>query len=94
MEKTTVFDAAEYLDKPELQIAYLEAVAAENDTAEFIKALETIARANGMSKTAAEAGITREGLYKALSENGNPSFITVVKVLKALGFTLKITPAA
>jgi probable addiction module antidote protein len=39
---------------------------------------------------AKETGLTREGLYKALSKDGNPSFGTVLKVLKALG--LKFTP--
>ena len=41
-----------------------------------------------MTNTAKEAGISREGLYKALSSNGNPSFATVCKILNAIGYTL------
>ena len=88
MEKLTPFDAAEYLDDKELQARYLVEVAKENDPAELLKAIDTIARARGMSKTAREAGITREGLYKALSPQGNPAFSTVFKVLNAIGYTL------
>ena len=46
----------------------------------------------GMTETAKEAGITREGLYKALSPNGNPTFSTVWNVLHAIGYTLTPTP--
>ena len=88
MEKLTRFDAAEYLDTDELQTLYLDEVAKENDPAALIKAIDTVARAKGMTKTAKEAGISREGLYKALSPNGNPSFATVCKILNAIGYTL------
>ena len=86
MEKLTKFDVAEDLDTDELQILYLAEVAKENDPAALIKAIATVAK--GMTKTAKEAGISREGLYKALSPNGNPSFATVCKILNALGYTL------
>ena len=88
MEKLTEFDVAEYLDTEELQILYLDEAAKENDPAALIKAIDTVARAKGMTKTAKEAGISREGLYKALSPNGNPSFATVWKILNALGYTI------
>ena len=52
------------------------------------RALGDIARAKGMSQVARDAGLSRESLYKALSENGNPSFATVLKVAKALGVKL------
>ena len=88
MEKLTKFDVAEYLDTDEIQTLYLDEVAKENDPAALIKAIDTVARAKGMTKTAKEAGISREGLYKALSPNGNPSFATVCKILNAIGYTL------
>ena len=53
-----------------------------------IKAIDTVARAKGIAKTAKEAGISWEGLYKALSPNGNSSFATVCKILNAIGYTL------
>ena len=45
-----------------------------------------------MTKLAKESGLTREGLYKALSPDGNPTFATVTKVAKALGFKLTVQP--
>ncbi len=63
---------------------------AGDDPAFIAAALGTIARAHGMMRLAKKTGLTREGLYKALSADGNPSLGTVLKVLKALG--LKLTP--
>ena len=45
-------------------------------------------RARGMAQMAKDTGISREGLYKALSPEGNPSLATVLKVVKALGLKL------
>ena len=56
-----------------------------NDPATFAAALGTVARACNMSQLARDTGITREGLYKVLSADGNPSFATVMKVAKAFG---------
>ncbi|MDP1885657.1 addiction module antidote protein, partial [Polaromonas sp.] len=56
-------------------------------------ALGDIARARGMSQLARDTGLAREGLYKALSPEGNPEFATVMKVIKALGLKLG-APAA
>jgi probable addiction module antidote protein len=53
-----------------------------------------VARARGMMKVSRDSGITREGLYKALGVDGNPSFATVLKVVNALGMQLDIKPAA
>ena len=54
------------------------------DESLVVMALGDIARARGTMHLAREAGLTREGLYKALSPEGNPSFATVMKVCKAL----------
>jgi probable addiction module antidote protein len=88
------YDTADYLKSDKEMIAYLEACMDEaGDDAAFIaNALGNIARARGMAQLAKETGLTREGLYKALSKNSNPSFGTVLKVMKALG--LKLTPQA
>jgi len=56
-------------------------------------ALGDIARAKGMSKIATDAGLGRESLYKALSQDGNPEFATVLSVVRALGLRLLATPA-
>ena len=96
MTKTTVktkpipYDVAEQLRTPEEMAAYLDAWLedAPDDAAGIARALGDIARAKGMSQVARDAGLSRESLYKALSENGNPSFATVLKVAKALGVRL------
>ena len=55
-------------------------------------ALGDIARARGMSQLARDTGLAREGLYKALSPEGNPEFATVMEVIKALGLKLGAQP--
>jgi probable addiction module antidote protein len=61
------------------------------DTSEiFLKALRNVAEANKMAKVAEEAGVNRESLYKALSEDGNPRLSTLESVLKALGMSLTV----
>lgn len=94
MLETTSFDVAEYLDTEELREGYLELVAKDGTQEELLKAVSDVARARGMAKTAREAGITREGLYKALSPDGNPAFSTVWNILHSIGYTLTPTPIA
>ena len=94
MLKTTKFDVAEYLDTEELREGYLELVAKEGTQEELLEAIKTVARARGMAKTAKETGISRMGLYKALSPEGNPAFSTVWNILHAIGYTLTPTPLA
>lgn len=88
--KTLAYDVAEQLRTPEEMAAYLDAwlMEAPDDIGGIARALGDIARAKGMAQVAKEAGLSRESLYKALSENGNPSFATVLKVTKALGVQL------
>ncbi len=83
----TTFDPADYLDSFEDVVAYLEAVIDEgdDDPAVITQALGAIARSRNLSEIARRAGMSREGLHKALSANGNPSFATVMKVSRALG---------
>ena len=92
MLETTKFDVADYLDTEELREDYLELVSKDGTPEELLKAINAVARARGMAKTAREAGITREGLYKALSPDGNPAFSTVYNILHAIGYTLTPTP--
>jgi probable addiction module antidote protein len=89
-EKFSRYDVADYL-KNEADIAtYLDACMEEagDDAAYIAAALGDIARARGMAQLAKDTGISREGLYKALSADGNPSLATVLKVVKALGLKL------
>ncbi len=94
-EKFTRFDSAEYLQTEEDMALYLEACMEEagDDPAFIAQALGTIARAKGMTQLARDTGLSRESLYKALSGQGNPSFATILKVMKALGLRLHAKPA-
>ena len=72
MRRTTRFDAVDYLDTEERQVAYITA-ALETGDADFVRdALSFVARARGMGEIAKSAGLNRESLYKALRETGNP----------------------
>jgi probable addiction module antidote protein len=94
MPKTTRFDAADYLDTEERQVAYI-AAALESGDADFVRdALGLVARARGMGGIAKKAGLNRESLYKALGETGNPEFGTVMRIVRALGLTLSAHPVA
>ena len=84
---TVAYDVSEQLRTPEEMAAYLDAWLEEapEDATGIARALGDIARAKGMTQVARDAGLSRESLYKALGENGNPTFATVLKVAKALG---------
>jgi probable addiction module antidote protein len=87
---TRPWDVTEHLDSEGAIAAYLDAVFEDGDNALMKAAIGDVARARGMTEIAAKAGITRAGLYKALSENGNPSFATIASVMKALGVRLSV----
>jgi probable addiction module antidote protein len=87
---TSAYDVSDYLRTPEEMAAYLEACIeeADGDAAFIAKALGDIARAQGMTQVARDAGLSRESLYKALSGERSPSFDTILKVVSALGLKL------
>jgi probable addiction module antidote protein len=89
--KLRKWDSAEYLKTDEDRVMYLEACMEEaGDDAAFIaKALGNIARSKGISQLAKDTGLGHESLHKALSGEGNPSFGTILKVMRALGIKLQ-----
>ena len=93
--KTTRWDSAEHLKTDEDIQFYLEACIEEagDDPAFIVRALGVIARAKNMSQLSRDTGLSREGLYKAFSEDGNPTFCTVSKVAKALGLQITVKVA-
>jgi probable addiction module antidote protein len=93
MLKTTAFDAAAYLETPEAQAEFVAAALETGDRAHIASALGVVARARGMTAIAKEAGLSREALYRALSEDGDPRLSTLLGVMKALGLRLSTTPA-
>jgi probable addiction module antidote protein len=92
MAKVTVsdWDPAEIIETKEDVAAFLEGALRENDPAFLLKTIGHVARSKGMQQLARELNLNRKGLYKAFSEKGNPSFLTVVKVLENLGYCLRI----
>lgn len=88
--KLTKWDSASHLKTEEDMADYFHACMEEagDDPAFIAHALGVIARARGMSQLAKDTGLAREGLYKALSGEGNPEFATILKVIKALGLRL------
>lgn len=92
--ETRAFDVVNYLDTEEEMAAYLTVALEEDDIAFFAGALGDVARAKGMTEVAREGGLGRESLYKGLSRTGNPEFATALKVMRALGLTLSVSPGA
>lgn len=83
--ETKPYDAAEFLTDDESIAAYLTEALEADDPRYLAKALGAVARARGgMAQLARETGISREALYRALSETGNPELGTALKVIHAL----------
>lgn len=95
-ESFSRFDAADYLTSVDEVVAYLEAVVEEADDnpALIAQALGVVARSRNVSDLARRAGMSREGMYKALSVHGNPSLATLLKLSKALGLRVHFEPLA
>ena len=94
--KTRVFDVVNYLDSDEARAEYVlaafEEARATGDHDFFLTALNDAARAKGMTRIARDSGIGRESLYRALSPGHKPYFLTVCKVLGAIGIEIDFKP--
>jgi probable addiction module antidote protein len=86
------FDASDYLDGYEVIAEYLAAAAEDGNPDVFLKALGDVAKARGMARIAADAGLGRESLYKALAPGAHPRHETIQAVLKALGVRFSVVP--
>lgn len=95
-EKYTRFDPADYLADSDDVATYLQIAVEESaeDPTAVPRALGVIARSRNMSELARRVGMSRDGLYKALSDQGNPTWSTVLKVSDALGLKLTFHAAA
>ena len=87
------WEVTDHLRTKEQARLYLEACAEEDpgDGSLIRAALNDIARAQNVSQLARDIGMTREGIYKALSDNGNPTFATIMRITRALGMRVRIT---
>ena len=94
--KLRKWDVTEHLQSSEDIALYLDACIEEDpgDGSLLRAALGDVARAKGMSQLARDTGLAREGLYRALSAEGNPEFGTVFKVIRSLGLRLHLQPEA
>ncbi len=92
MVKVSKFDAADYLKSPAAIAAYLTEAFESNDPAYILSALDTVARAKGMTNVAKETGLTRESLYKSLGGQSKPEFDTIRRVMNAFGVKLVVEP--
>jgi len=94
VKKFSKFEVYEFLDNDEVISGYIEEVLKDDDPNLILSALNDIAKAKGMSKIAQKSGLGRESMYKALKPDAKPRFETIMKIIKAMGFTLSIqTPA-
>ena len=87
-EKFSPFEAADYLRTEADIAAYLDEAMEDGDPKVLVAAMGDVVRARNVSQVARATGLTREGIYKAFSASGNPSFATVLSVAKALDLVL------
>ncbi len=92
MAKASKFDAGDYLKSPEAIAEYLSEAFETGDESFIAEALGTVARAKGMADIANETGLSREGLYRSLSNEGRPELATAMKVLAAFDMQLVVKP--
>ena len=92
MAKVSKFDAADYLKTPVAIAAYLTEAFETNDAAYICTALDTVARAKGITEVSKATGLSRESLYKTFKETAKPEFDTVRKVMGSLGVKLVAEP--
>ncbi|MBC5583700.1 putative addiction module antidote protein [Eggerthella sp. NSJ-70] len=93
MPETRPWDAADHLTSPEDVAAYLSEALQDGDPGYFQHALGVVARSEGMSALAVSTGLNRENLYRTLSDDSNPRFQTIVRILDGLGLVLDVKPA-
>jgi len=89
-EGLTPFDAAEMLKTPEMVAVFLDEAFKSGDAAYIAHSLGIAARAKSMMQVARESGLNREHLYRAFSEQGNPTLRNLLSVMQALGLRLSV----
>lgn len=90
MTKFSKFDAADYLKDADDIIAYLDTWFEDGSADEIKRALATVARSKGITDLARKTGLSREAIYKALGDEGNPTLSTLLAIVTALGLKLRL----
>ncbi|KWH25842.1 addiction module antitoxin [Burkholderia cepacia] len=93
MTKFTEFDAIDYVDSDESVAEFLAVAAKDPNPDVFLAAIAAVARARGMTKVAAAAGVGRVALHKALTPGAHPRYETMQKIIRALGLRMSFTVA-
>ena len=62
--------------------------AKDGNTSALLSSLRVVSRVKGISEIARETGITRNGIQKALSEDGNPKLENINAIMHAMGYRL------
>lgn len=89
--RSVPFEVTDYLKTPEDIADYLNAALEDGDEQLLLSALgDAIKATDGMTALARETGLSRESLYRALSEKGNPRLSSLVSILRALGLELSV----
>ena len=83
---------SEYPDTSEDMTAALNAALAAGGLERIMGIMGEMARAHRMRRVARETGLGEKSLYKSMRAGASPEFNTVLKVLRALGFRLQVTP--
>ena len=93
-EKYRPFDAGDYVTSADDAALLLETALEDSvaDPTALPVALGIIARSGNMSELARRVGMSRDGLYRALSEGGNPTWSTILKVTQALNLRIEVHP--
>jgi probable addiction module antidote protein len=82
-----------HLKDPAEQAAYLNAVLAEGDRKLLLKALRNVAEANGgIQRLATRSRLSRENLYRMLSDKGNPELSSLDRIMRSLGLSFRVEP--
>lgn len=87
------FRAADYLRNDAEIAAFIEAMLEDGEPRAVPIALRTVADAlGGMGALADRTGLSRETLYRTLSEKGNPRLDTLAAILAAFGLRISVQP--
>ena len=87
------FRAADHLRSNADVAIYIEEILADGDARAVPVALRTVANAvGGMGALAEKTGLSRETLYRTLSDRGNPRLDTLATILAAFGLRLSVLP--
>ena len=86
------FRATDHLKTDAERAAYLEALLEDGDNRVITTGLRDLAESiGGMSVLAERTGLSRETLYRTLSQRGNPRLETLNTLLLAMGMRLSVT---